>query len=226
VPSTRALRPVIAEPTTPACSRHQHPKGRPLNTRTRIKLGLVTLSAIALTACSAAQAPAAVAPAPAPAQSDQGQGSSSPGDSSGGGTSQASASLGKRSPEGGYWPASLQLGQNSTLGKVVLDGQGFTLYRFDKDTAKPSASNCSGSCLATWPPVLTTNKIQIQNLDPSKLGAITRQDGTQQVTVGGWPVYRYINDVVPGQVTGQGVGDTWFAVAPDGSKAGGGKSVK
>ncbi|WP_433274219.1 hypothetical protein ACQPZA_24820 [Pseudonocardia xinjiangensis] len=196
----------------------------------RIKLGLLTLSAVALTACSAAQAPAPAAVAPAPAQapqaqSDQGQGTSSSGDNSGGG-SQAAASLGQRSSEGGYWPASLQLGQNNSLGKVVLDGQGFTLYRFDKDTAHPSASNCTGSCLAKWPPVLTNNKIQIQNLDPSTLGAVTRPDGTQQVTVGGWPVYRYINDVVPGQVTGQGVGGTWFAIAPDGSKAGGGKSVK
>jgi predicted lipoprotein with Yx(FWY)xxD motif len=44
---------------------------------------------------------------------------------------------------------------NSTaqLGTVVVDGQGFTLYRFDKDSAKPPTSNCSGDCASKWPPV-------------------------------------------------------------------------
>jgi predicted lipoprotein with Yx(FWY)xxD motif len=40
------------------------------------------------------------------------------------------------------------------------------------------------------------------------------------VTLGGWPLYRYSQDQVPGQATGQGVGGTWFAAAPNGSKAG------
>ena len=38
--------------------------------------------------------------------------------------------------------------------------------------------------------------------------------------MGGWPLYRHVKDVVPGQTTGQGAGKTWFTVAPDGSKAG------
>src|SRR6476661_1695423 len=50
------------------------------------------------------------------------------------------------------------LSANSTdkLGTVVVDGQGYTLYRFDKDTAKPPASNCAGECAQKWPPVLAT----------------------------------------------------------------------
>jgi predicted lipoprotein with Yx(FWY)xxD motif len=196
-------------------------KASRVHTRLRIKLGLVAMSAVALTACGLVQtapapAPApAVAPAPAPAQS--GQGSDTSGDSS-----QGAASLGQRSSDGGYWPASLQLGQSSSLGNVVLDGQGFTLYRFDKDTANPPKSNCSGTCAATWYPVLTKNTITFKNLNANALGAVQRPDGTQQVTVGNWPVYRYSKDLVPGQATGQGVGGTWYVVAPDGSKAGGG----
>ena len=50
------------------------------------------------------------------------------------------------------------LSANSTaqLGTVVVDGQGYTLYRFDKDTAKPPTSNCAGECAQQWPPVLAT----------------------------------------------------------------------
>jgi predicted lipoprotein with Yx(FWY)xxD motif len=193
-----------------------------VHTSLRIKLGLVTLSAVALTSCGLVQTapPPAVAPAlpaapvaPAPIQSGQGS------DTSGGG-SQGSTSLGQRSSEGGYWPTTLQVGQNGSLGNVVVDGQGFTLYRFDKDTANPSRSNCSGQCAVTWPPVLTKNTISFRNLNANALGAIQRPDGTQQVTLGGWPLYRYSQDQVPGQATGQGVGGTWFAAAPNGSKAG------
>ena len=193
-----------------------------MHTSLRIKLGLVTLSAVALTSCGLIQttptapalAPAPpVAQAPAPVQSGQGSDTS-------GGAAQGSTSLGQRSSEGGYWPTTLQVGQNGSLGNVVVDGQGFTLYRFDKDTANPSRSNCSGQCATTWPPVLTKNTISFRNLNANALGAIQRPDGTQQVTLGGWPLYRYSQDQVPGQATGQGVGGTWFAAAPNGSKAG------
>ncbi|MFC4020552.1 hypothetical protein ACFOW4_21785 [Micromonospora sp. GCM10011542] len=127
--------------------------------------------------------------------------------------------LGRRSPDGGYWPASLQLGDNPELGPVVLDGQGFTLYRFDNDGSAPSRSTCTEGCLMRWLPVLVSEKITFANLDPAKLGAAARPDGTQQVTVGGWPVYRFAEDRVPGQVSGQGVDGAWFVVAPDGGKA-------
>ncbi|MEV4758824.1 hypothetical protein AB0J86_27520 [Micromonospora sp. NPDC049559] len=127
--------------------------------------------------------------------------------------------LGRRSAEGGYWPKSVQLGQHPELGQVVLDGQGFTLYRFDDDSPTPPTSTCADDCSERWPPVLVSEKITFQNLDPAKLGVVHRQDGTQQVTVGGWPVYRFAEDQVPGQIRGQGAEGLWFAVAPDGGKA-------
>ncbi|PWR11029.1 hypothetical protein DKT68_07065 [Micromonospora acroterricola] len=127
--------------------------------------------------------------------------------------------LGRRSPDNGYWPASVQLGDNPELGPIVLDGQGFTLYRFDRDSSSPSQSNCTEGCLMEWLPVLVSEKIKFENLDPAKLGAMARPDGTQQVTVGGWPVYRYADDKVPGQISGQGADGLWFVVAPDGAKA-------
>ncbi|MFD9330784.1 hypothetical protein [Streptomyces sp. NPDC060065] len=49
---------------------------------------------------------------------------------------------------------------------------------------------------------------------------VKRTDGTLQVTIGGWPVYRFSKDLEPGDTNGQGVGGTWFGVTPDGQKAG------
>jgi predicted lipoprotein with Yx(FWY)xxD motif len=108
------------------------------------------------------------------------------------------------------------------LNPVVVNGAGFTLYRFDKDTAMPSKSNCNGDCATTWPPVLVApgGKIFVKGVKPSAVGVITRDDGTHQVTIGGWPVYRFSKDTKPGDTNGQGVGGTWFGVTPNGQKAG------
>ncbi|WJV50573.1 hypothetical protein [Streptomyces flavofungini] len=108
------------------------------------------------------------------------------------------------------------------LNPVVVNGAGFTLYRFDKDTAQPSKSNCAGACATTWPPVLVNpgGKIFVDGVQPSDVGVIKRDDGTRQVTIGGWPVYRFSKDTKPGDTNGQGVGGTWFGVTPDGQKSG------
>jgi predicted lipoprotein with Yx(FWY)xxD motif len=71
-----------------------------------------------------------------------------------------------------------------------------------------------------WPPVLVTKEITFRNLDAGRLGVVTKQDGARQLTIGGWPVYRYVQDEIPGETRGQGVGGTWFVLGPDGAKAG------
>lgn len=117
----------------------------------------------------------------------------------------------------------LSTAQNATLGTTVVDGKGFTVYRFDKDTAKPPVSNCSGACAKLWPPVKFTKKLKLTGIPRSAIGNIMTKDGICQATINGWPAYTYAKDTAPGQITGQGVGGTWFAMAPDGTKAGGGK---
>jgi predicted lipoprotein with Yx(FWY)xxD motif len=116
----------------------------------------------------------------------------------------------------------LSVGASGALNPVVHDGAGFTLYRFDKDTAHPSKSNCNGACAVKWPPVLVrpNSRIFLDGVSLSKAGTVRRQDGTLQVTIGGWPAYRFSKDTAAGQTNGQGVGGTWFAVTPDGKKAG------
>ena len=115
------------------------------------------------------------------------------------------------------------LSANSTaqLGTVVVDGQGFTLYRFDNDTTKPPASNCAGECAQKWPPVLATpgTPLTVEGVAQDVVGTINRPDGSVQLTLAGWPVYRYSGDPQPGATAGQGVGGTWAAVTPDGDKA-------
>ncbi|RZS39218.1 putative lipoprotein with Yx(FWY)xxD motif [Herbihabitans rhizosphaerae] len=111
------------------------------------------------------------------------------------------------------------------LGQVLTDQDGFTLYRFDRDTKgdtkEPSKSNCDGECAAKWPPMLADGPVDLSGAGGATAGFVTRSDGTKQVTVGGWPVYRFAQDKAPGEIKGQGVGGVWFAVTPTGAKAGG-----
>ncbi|KIF72967.1 hypothetical protein QR77_01065 [Streptomyces sp. 150FB] len=111
--------------------------------------------------------------------------------------------------------------QSPDLGTHLINVNQATLYRFDKDTAKPSASNCNDDCAATWPPVTIVEggNVYLAGVDPKQVGAVRRQDGQVQVTVGGWPVYRYSGDNGPGDANGQGIGGTWFAVGPTGEKS-------
>ncbi len=108
-----------------------------------------------------------------------------------------------------------------TVGMRVTDRDGRSLYRFDKDTAKPSVSNCKDACATTWPPLLVKSgqSLYADGIDPALTGFIERADGSCQITIGGWPVYYFSKDQKPGDLLGQGVGGTWFAVGPTGGKA-------
>ncbi|MBT2443805.1 hypothetical protein J7E93_27645 [Streptomyces sp. ISL-36] len=105
------------------------------------------------------------------------------------------------------------------LGKVVTDSKGFTLYRFDKDSADPPRATCEDECATVWPVVSSSGAKPPAGVDPALLGEVIRADGSRQLTLDGWPMYRYAKDTKPGDVNGQGVGGTWFAAAPDGKKA-------
>jgi predicted lipoprotein with Yx(FWY)xxD motif len=104
------------------------------------------------------------------------------------------------------------------MGAVVTDQGGWVLYRFDKDTAKPSKSNCDGACARIWPPAVTDGNPALTGVSAEKVGTVARADGGRQLTLGGWPLYRYAGDVQPGNWKGQAVNGTWFVSAPDGKK--------
>jgi predicted lipoprotein with Yx(FWY)xxD motif len=127
--------------------------------------------------------------------------------------------VGNGSPIGGTSVSSLARDSISTadtfVGTVMTSG-GFTLYRFTKDRIAPPASTCTGPCAASWPPVTVAGQPPLNGVDPKLIGTVVRPDGSKQLTVAGWPVYRYAKDMVPGIVNGEGVGGTWLAIGPDG----------
>jgi predicted lipoprotein with Yx(FWY)xxD motif len=109
----------------------------------------------------------------------------------------------------------------TSLGTVLINSEGRTLYLFKADSGSQSA--CSGACATAWPPLLATgNPTAGTGLSASKLGTITRSGSTQQVTYNGHPLYLFVKDTKPGQTNGQGVtafGAAWFALTPSGTQA-------
>jgi len=103
----------------------------------------------------------------------------------------------------------------TSLGDVVVDVDGLTLYILTSDTA--SQSTCGGGCASTWPPLLAHGEVVPgASLASSLIGTIVRDDGTTQVSYGGHPLYHYSGDHAPGDVKGQGRGGVWFALDPAG----------
>lgn len=130
-------------------------------------------------------------------------------------------------PSSSAAPAAADAGSNTTelkvatiakMGKVVQDQDGFTLYRFDNDTVNPTTTKCVDKCAKVWPPALTNGNPTLTGVDSSLVGTLTRPDGTTQITLKGWPLYRYVGDTKAGTWKGQNVGGKWFVVAPNGGK--------
>ena len=103
---------------------------------------------------------------------------------------------------------------STTLGKVLTDGSGRTLYLFTHDSG---SSACEGGCLSVWPPLTGTPKAG-SGADGSLLGTITRSDGSTQVTYAGHPLYYYSGDQGAGDVNGQEIQDSWYVVNPSGEE--------
>lgn len=114
----------------------------------------------------------------------------------------------------------LRIENTAELGQVVTDSEGWTLYRFEDDSADPPASACTGACAETWPPVPAEDAAAAAGIRASQLGRVQREDGSWQLTLGGRPVYRYAGDTAPGDTSGHGVGGTWYALSPNGGRAG------
>ncbi len=110
--------------------------------------------------------------------------------------------------------------EHSSLGTVLANGQGLTVYWFAADHGTTSA--CSGACAAAWPPVTGTPQAAAGVSLPGKLGTITRAGGVKQATYNGHPLYTFKLDTAPGQVKGNGVvgfGAHWHAITVGGAGA-------
>ena len=68
----------------------------------------------------------------------------------------------------------------TSMGTVLTNAKGFTLYWFSLDT--PATSKCSGACASAWPPVTGPVSAAPGVSLPGNLGTITRSDGSRQET--------------------------------------------
>ena len=108
----------------------------------------------------------------------------------------------------------------TSLGRILVDARGHTLYLFGKDRNGKSA--CSGACAVAWPPLIANGKPRAgAGAKASRLGTTRRADGRLQVTYNRHPVYTFVKDTKRGQTNGEGLnafGGTWDALSPAGAK--------
>jgi predicted lipoprotein with Yx(FWY)xxD motif len=116
---------------------------------------------------------------------------------------------------------------DSGLGKILVDGNGMTIYAFGKDTSGDTSA-CTGDCASEWPPVMASSKPTAGNgVEASKLTTFKRDDGTTQVAYNGHPLYTFTADSAPGDTNGNGLDDfggIWNAVTSAGDPVAGGSS--
>lgn len=105
---------------------------------------------------------------------------------------------------------------DTSLGKIVVSSTGMTVYQYAKDVKDSATSACTGGCLAAWPPVTTTTDTPTLEGVTGQVGTITTPEGAKQVTLNGLPLYYWAQDQAPGEVTGQGIQNVWYVVAPNG----------
>jgi predicted lipoprotein with Yx(FWY)xxD motif len=106
---------------------------------------------------------------------------------------------------------------HTSLGDVIVDGQGRTVYLLTAD--KPGTSTCSAQCLQYWPPVAAVKAGVTPAGVTATVGRTTSTAGSPMATVGGWPLYTFVQDRAAGDVTGEGMasfGGVWYAVSPSG----------
>ncbi|MGE3270253.1 MAG: hypothetical protein AB7P40_15985 [Chloroflexota bacterium] len=108
----------------------------------------------------------------------------------------------------------VKVATDATLGKILVDGEGKTLYLYSRD--EKGVSNCYDQCETRWPILrppaggAPTGSADING----KLGTITRKDGTMQVTYNDIPLYYWYQDEKAGDTKGQAVGGVWWILPP------------
>ena len=127
-------------------------------------------------------------------------------------------SSGTTPASGGASRVAMVSATSTSLGMILVDGSGRTLYLFEKD--QPNQSACTGACVAAWPIDQSSGTPKAGGgVKASLLGTIRRADGTTQVAYNGHPLYYYDGDSGAGQLNGQDVdafGAKWFVVTPAG----------
>lgn len=107
---------------------------------------------------------------------------------------------------------------DSRFGRMLFNSRGRAIYLFTRE--RGTRSRCYGDCAVAWPPVYTRGRPRSgKGVRAALLGTTVRRGGRRQVTYNGHPLYYYVTDTKPGQITCQDItefGGTWLVVDPAG----------
>lgn len=151
--------------------------------------------AVALASCSSNAKPAA-APAPTPVPTNTSGSAAAPATPAASGASVLAA--------------------KTSLGTILTDAKGMTLYMFTPDEA--GTPTCAGGCAGAWPPsIVTGTPTAGDGIAASLVATVAHPDGGTQLKVGKWPLYTFGGDKAAGDTNGQGSGGSWYVVGVDGN---------
>jgi len=114
--------------------------------------------------------------------------------------------------------ATVKLVKTEHYGSVLADASGRILYRYTPD--KKQEDTCKTGCSAYWPRAVVKASAKLTagpGVNKAMLGTIKAPGGMRQLTYGGYPLYRYVGDSKPGQMTGEGHDHTWYVVSASGA---------
>lgn len=105
--------------------------------------------------------------------------------------------------------------ETSSLGKLLVDSHGLTLYSYGHDSRNVSV--CTDACARVWPPATVSGSpTAASGVSQAKLRTIKRSDNRTQLVYNGHPLYNFSEDTRRGQIGGEGFLGVWFIVSPAG----------
>ena len=127
----------------------------------------------------------------------------------------ASASAGQSSAAHAAHAATVQL-RHTSLGSILVNSGGFTLYRFSRDSRSHDTCAKVSECLMNWPALRASGKPTAgPGVRASLLSTIPLAGGGRQVTYAGYPLYLYFGQsehAETGYVGANQFGGIWDAV--------------
>jgi predicted lipoprotein with Yx(FWY)xxD motif len=107
-----------------------------------------------------------------------------------------------------------------SLGPVLVNSSGRTLYLFTPDHQQSSTCTASGGCLTAWPRLdASAAPVGGPGVQAALLGTVKDSNGDTQVTYNRWPLYTFAGDTAPKQAAGEGLdsdGGTWYVINASG----------
>ncbi|MHB9019554.1 MAG: COG4315 family predicted lipoprotein [Minisyncoccota bacterium] len=107
----------------------------------------------------------------------------------------------------------VSVSSNDQFSSFLVGPLGMTLYFKEGDL---NSSSCyKDQCAANWPTLFASGEpTGGKGVRTSDLGVLSREDGNKQITYKGKPLYYWMGDKNPGDVTGDGIENIWSVATP------------